>query len=180
MCLGLMGYVVVIHSKNAKRFIGRNVGTATPGTLGAIRMVVCGILLANVLWEDLASTADLPVEMRVPLGVIKILHLLPINFNGFLDSQILLTAWQWMTGAALFLAMIGLRTRIALPVATIGYLILGGIMREYSHNFHTCLIPLYCLIVLLGTPSQDGWSFDRLLAISRGQPTADANAPMLC
>src|SRR5713101_9614291 len=38
-------------------FVRHNVGQTPPAAIGAIRILVCGILLVNTLWEDLPSIA---------------------------------------------------------------------------------------------------------------------------
>lgn len=170
-------YLAALRFDRVRDGISHSIGAATPGTLGAIRMLVCVILLLSALWEDLPSTSYLPHDMRLPYGVIKILHTLPIGFDRFLESHTLLAAWQWITIAALFLGAIGLWTRWVLPVGAVGYLVLGGILREYSHFFHTGVAPLYLLMALVFMPCHHGWSLDRLIAIARGRSVMDANEP---
>ena len=80
----------------------------------------------------------------------------------------------------LFMGAIGLWTRWVLPVALVGYLMMGGILRGYSWFYHTGLIPMWAMLVLCFTPCGHGWSVDRLLRIWRGQPVqpADREAPI--
>ena len=67
-------------------FLSEVVGEATPGTLGAIRVWVCFILLISTLWEDLPSFALLPLELREDMGMMKIFDELPIGYQSFLTS----------------------------------------------------------------------------------------------
>src|SRR5262249_4648117 len=68
-------------------FFRRFVGAATPGTLGAIRAWTCLILLLTTLLEDLSSFALLPPEIRQPMGLMNVLHVLPIGYERFLASE---------------------------------------------------------------------------------------------
>lgn len=156
-------------------FFKRAVGAATPGTLGAIRSWTCGILLVMTLWEDLASTALLPREIARPKGVLHLLHALPIGFERFLESATALWAFEHVTALLLLLGVVGLGTRVVVPAAAAGYLVIAGILREYAWFYHTGLIPLYVLIALSFTPCGDGWSLDRAIRIARGRPVPPAD-----
>ncbi|MEX1055238.1 MAG: hypothetical protein WED81_04365, partial [Rhodothermales bacterium] len=102
--LALMGFSAFLNSPEHVR---RTVGEATPGDIGAIRALVCGILLASALWEDVASTAALPRDLLRPMGVMQLLYLLPVGFDQFADSAQALAIFKWITVAALFFGMIG-------------------------------------------------------------------------
>jgi predicted DCC family thiol-disulfide oxidoreductase YuxK len=154
-------------------FFKRLVGEATPGTLGAIRVWVCFILLISTLWEDLPSFALLPLELREDMGVMTIFDKLPIDYRSFLTSEVKLLLFQWLTILLLFLAMIGWRTRVVVPLSTLCVLVLNGILREYSGYWHQNLVPIYVLAVLSFTPCGDGWSVDRLRKVSLGLPVPD-------
>jgi predicted DCC family thiol-disulfide oxidoreductase YuxK len=154
-------------------FFKRFVGEATPGTLGAIRVWVCLILLLSTLWEDLPSFALLPLEFRQDMGLMKILDALPIGYQSFLTSGASLRLFQWLTILLLFLAMLGWRTRVIVPLGTLCVLVLNGILREYSGYWHQNLVPIYVLAVLSFTPCGDGWSVDRLRKMALGHPVPD-------
>jgi predicted DCC family thiol-disulfide oxidoreductase YuxK len=154
-------------------FFKRFVGEATPGTLGAIRVWVCFILLISTLWEDLPSFALLPLELREDMGLMKIFDALPIGYQSFLTSGASLRLFQWLTILLIFLAMIGWRTRIVVPLGTLCVLVLNGILREYSGYWHQNLVTIYVLAVLSFTPCGDGWSVDRLRKVSLGHPVPD-------
>ena len=154
-------------------FFQRLVGEATPGTLGAIRIWVCLILLLTTLWEDLPSFALLPLELRTDMGVMQLFDVLPIGYQSFLTSASQLRLFQWLTIFLLFLAMIGWRTRIVVPLGTVCVLIVNGILREYSGYWHQNLIPIYVLAVLSFTPCNDGWAVDRLRKVSLGLPVPE-------
>lgn len=149
---------------------GRIVGEATPGDIGAIRMLVCGVLLVSTLWEDLASTAALPRELMRPMGILQLFYLLPIGFDRFAASPVALRVFNWIATAVLFLGMIGWKTRYVLPLGAVCYLILGGLLRQYAWFYHTGLVALYLLIVLIILPSHHGASLDRLVKLWKGEP----------
>ncbi len=160
-----------------KAFFHHLVGQATPGTLGAIRVLASTVLLLNTLWEDIDSSALLPAEMRQPMGLLQCLYALPIGFEQLVGSQTGLSVLKWLTAALLLLGAVGLWTRAVVPLAAVCYLVFGGILRQYSHLFHTCLTPLYLLAVLAWTPCGDGWSLDRLRKIWKGRPVPPVEQP---
>jgi predicted DCC family thiol-disulfide oxidoreductase YuxK len=151
------------------------VGEATPGTLGAIRMWTCSILLLTTLWEDLGSIAWLPAELRYPRGMLRFFYPLPIGFEGLLSSEMGLRVFQLLTELILFLGLIGWRTRIVLPLGAFCHFLLLGILIDHSFFWHQNLVPLYLMVVLSFTPCGDGWSVDRLQKVYRGQPVPDAD-----
>ncbi|MGE4053234.1 MAG: hypothetical protein AB7F99_00430, partial [Vicinamibacterales bacterium] len=173
-CAGLWAIAPLYRWMTSPHVFDRAVGSATPGTLGAIRALVCGTLLVMTLWEDLASSALLPRSMPQPKGVLHLLHALPIGFDRFLASANALWTLEHLTAVLLALGVAGLGTRIVLPAAAVCYLVLAGILREYSWFYHTGLIPLYVLVALCFTRCGDGWSFDRILRIARGLPVPAA------
>src|SRR6266446_10461122 len=110
--LGFYLIVLVISSPAISR---RIVGEATPGTLGAIRMWTCSILLLTTLWEDLGSIAWLPAELRHPRGMLGYLYTLPIGFESLVTSEMSLRAFQLLTELLLILGLVGWRTRVVIP-----------------------------------------------------------------
>jgi predicted DCC family thiol-disulfide oxidoreductase YuxK len=161
-------------------FLRKYVGEATPGSLGAVRMWTCLILLITLSWENLGSIALVPVEMRHPAGVMRFLHFLPIGYERFLASQSSLSTFQLLTELLLFLGVIGWRTRIVIPLAALCGFLMVGILVQHSFFWHQNLIPLYVLAVLSWTPCGDGWSVDRLWKLYRGRavPDADRTSPI--
>jgi predicted DCC family thiol-disulfide oxidoreductase YuxK len=169
---GLLGLVLFVVT-NSQTFFRKFVGEATPGTLGAIRAWTCGILLLWTLLEDLPSIAWLPVEARRPLGVMGWLYALPLGFDRMVASETGLHVFQLLTELLLFLGMIGWRTRLVIPLGAVCFSLLGGILRDYSFNWHQGWVLLYVITILSFTPCGDGWSVDRLLRVVRGQPVLD-------
>src|SRR5262249_38732210 len=149
----------------------------TPGTLGAIRMLTCGALLVTTSWEDLASVALLPAEMRHGMGAMGAVSAVP-GFERFVASASALGAWQGLTIVLLVLGTIGFLTRLVIPLAALAHFLLLGILIDYSFFWHQNLIPLYLLVVLSFTPCGDGWSVDRLLKVFRGRSVPEGPAPV--
>lgn len=169
---GLLG-LVLFMATNSQTFFRKFVGEATPGTLGAIRALTCGILLLWTLVEDLPSVAWLPVEARHPLGVMQWLYALPLGLDRLVVSEAGLRLFQLFTEAVLFLGMVGFRTQVVIPLGAFCFFLLGGILRDYSFNWHQGWVPLYLISILSFTPCGDGWSVDRLLRVIRGLPVPD-------
>ena len=169
---GLLGLVLFVVT-NSRTFFQKFVGEATPGTLGAIRAWTCGILFFWTLTEDLPSIAWLPVESRHPLGVMGWLYALPIGLDRLVTSETGLHVFQLLTELLLFLGMIGWRTRLVIPLGAVSFSLLGGILRDYSFNWHQGWVPIYLMAILSLTPCGDGWSVDRLRKVFRGRPVQD-------
>jgi hypothetical protein len=174
VAFGLIG-VIMLVIVSSPGFFRRYVGGATPGSLGAIRMLTCLVVLVNTVLEDLPSIAMLPPETRVPHGLMRFVYALPIGFERLVTSEVGLWAFQLITEVILFLGVVGWRTRIVLPLATVCHFLLGGILRDYSFDWHQGWVPLYLMAVLSFTPCGDGWSVDRLRRVYRGWPVPEAD-----
>ena len=170
-----LGFLLIVLVISSPAFIRRIVGEATPGSLGAIRMWTCFILLLTTLWEDLGSIAWIPVEVRHPWGMLGYLYTLPIGFERLVTSEISLRAFQVLTELLLFLGLVGWRTRVVIPLGALCHFLLLGILIDYSFFWHQNLVPLYVMIVLSFTPCGDGWSVDRLWKIYQGRAVPDAS-----
>ncbi|HEX8692419.1 MAG TPA: hypothetical protein VF746_08380 [Longimicrobium sp.] len=154
---------------------------ATAEGLGAMRGWIAAILLANVLWEDLPSSAYLPRGM-LDLDrhwLVGLLHGLPIGFDAFLASPAALRVYESATALLLALALVGLFTRWTVPAAALAYLLFASIFRAYSWSYHMGLVPLYALLLLALTPCGDAFSLDRRLRARRGLPVPPAREPTL-
>src|SRR5262249_5139916 len=108
-------------------------------------------------------------------GMLVYLYALPIGLDTLLTSAPSLRAFQFLTEVLLFLGAVGWRTRVVLPLATVSYFVLLGILIDYSFFWHQNLVPLYVMIVLCFTSCGDGWSVDRLWKIFRGRAVPDAD-----
>jgi hypothetical protein len=144
---------------------------AAPTSLAGIRIAVVAVALLIALLEDPASTVLLPRGSEAPygLGLIKIVRRLP-GIEALLASGGALMALKLFTVGALVLALVGLWTRFALVAAVAGGLVLGAVLRMYTHFFHTGLLPLYLLVVLCFCRCADAWSVDALLRRRAGKP----------
>jgi len=161
-------------------FFRRFVGDATPGSLGAIRMWICAIVLLTTCLEDFPSIALLPVEMSQHGGAMRFLYSLPIGFTAFVTSETGLRAFSWLTKLILFLGVIGWHTRVVIPLGAFCHFLLLGILVDYSFFWHQNLAPLYVMALLSFTPCGDGWSVDRLSKVYQGRisPDADRASPI--
>jgi len=168
-----LGFWLIVLVLSSPAFFRRIVGTATPGSLGAIRMWTCLILLLGTLIEDLPSIALVPAEMRQSLGLTKYLYTL-FGFERLVTSEASLRAFQWLTELILFLGLIGWRTRLVIPLGALCTFVFVGVLIDYSFFWHQNLVPLYVITVLSFTPCGDGWSIDRLWKISQGRTVLDA------
>lgn len=173
-CLGL-GLLLWIATDPgfAKRFVG----TATADELGFIRIIACINLLVTALWlEDLPTTAWLPTAIQQPMGTIQFLYVIP-GFETFARSQAWLQGFELLTALCLILGMIGLWTRLTIPLSALTFCILGGLTRQYFYLYHQGLIVVYILVALSFTPCGDGLSVDRWLAKQRSKPIVDTRQP---
>src|SRR5215510_2450567 len=108
--LSLLGFWLLALITSSPGFFRRFVGEATPGSLGAIRMWTCAILLLTTSLEDLSSIALLPVEMSQHGGALRFLYSLPTGFAALVTSETGLRIFQWLTELVLFLGVIGWHT----------------------------------------------------------------------
>lgn len=174
--LACLLFGLVALATTSPTFFRKYVGEATAESLGAIRILTCGFLLASAVWEDLASSALLPREMRVPMGMLDFFYTLP-GFESFVESEVALQIFKWLTVLLLFLGMIGWQTRFVVPVGAFCYFLLGGIIRHYEHFGHSAMVPLYLLTVLALTPCGDGLSVDRLWKVAQGKAVTATDQP---
>lgn len=173
-CLGCGAIAWLFTSPRAERIVGM----ATAESLAAIRILICTILLVMTLWiEDVPSSALLPLAMQHSMGVLRYFYAIP-GFASFVRSQAGLQVFEWGLALVLFLGAVGWRTRWVIPLGAVGYLLLGGIIRQYTWFFHTGLIPTYVLFVLALTPCGDALSIDRTLRIRRGAPVVQSDRPL--
>ena len=178
----LLGGALVYAGLRALRpsRIGQWMLPATAESLGAIRILIAGILLASTLWENLPSSASLPRGMLIkPMWNVKLLLDLPIGFDAFLASHTALAVYQAFTIVLLVLAMLGLFTRYTVPAGALAYLLMASIFRSYAWGYHTGVVPLYALLILSFTPCADALSLDRWRRIRRGEAPPPTRLPEL-
>jgi hypothetical protein len=171
--LAALGLVLIATSP---WFFRRFVGLATAQSLAFIRILICTILVVDTLTIDLGDAALFPPSVRLPMGVVHVISMLPLGLDALNSSENGLRVWQALTAACLIFGALGYRTRYVIPAAFALYMIQGGIIRQYDRLFHTGLTPLYVLAVLCVLPSGDAWSLDRRRRIRRGLPVVPDDA----
>lgn len=154
--------VLTVNRTRLRQFFHRFVGTANAQSVAAARIVASFILLTSALWEDVPSTALLPRELIHPHGLMNLFHAIP-SFEHFVADGTALGVFQATTVGLLALALVGLKTRLVVPLAAVAYYVLAGIMRQYAWSYHTGLIPLYVMVVLSFVRCGDAWSVDSWL-----------------
>ncbi|MGB7159389.1 MAG: hypothetical protein WBD40_15080 [Tepidisphaeraceae bacterium] len=164
---------------DARAFARRFVPPATPGAIGVIRCLVSLLCIYYVtIWDDLPALAHLPADMRKPMGSLEFFYKIP-GFAAMVASEPALHAYRAIMVALFVLAAVGLGTRYVLPLASIGFLAFGGLVRSYQWYYHNGLIPWYILTVLIFMPASDGWSLDRLIRVWRGKPVPPSDRPTM-
>jgi hypothetical protein len=146
---------------------------ASAASLAGIRIGACAVTLLAVLLEDAASTVTLPGFSVMPPGVgsMGLLRHLP-GVSSLLTSAAPLHALKALCVLALVSGLLGLGTRWALSVALVCAVLLGGVLRMYTHFFHTGLLCVYLLAVLAFSPCSDAWSLAAWRRRRAGLPVA--------
>jgi hypothetical protein len=127
--------------------------------LGWTRIVVGSALLVLAWREDITSTLIVPAEYfhaAFPWSSISSWVMNPRS-----ESTLLLV--QWLTRITLVTTILGLFTRLSMVLAALGYTLFYSVQISYTHFFHSGLIPLHMLYVLLFFRCQDGISLDQVL-----------------
>ncbi|MBC7810113.1 MAG: HTTM domain-containing protein [Burkholderiales bacterium] len=123
-------------------------------TLGVFRALVCAVLLANALWEDLSNVTKLPLGLRQRMGTANWLP------EAIFTNETLLIVIQLVTIITLVLGMLGLWTRLTLPTALVSTLLMGGIIRSMTSYYHINVATWWLLLILCWTPCADTFSID--------------------
>jgi len=173
----LIGAPLAIPLLRSETFYRRCVTPTGAESLGVIRVFVCGMLLIYALTRNIVGTAELPWDLAQPMGLLTLLESLPIGYGAAVKSAAFLRGLHVATILVVFLAMIGLWTRVSLLLATGCVLIFGGLIREYTHHSHPFLMSILLLCFLNFTPCGASWSVDRLRRIWRNDPVVDATQP---
>jgi len=167
--------LLLVHKPFRDGFARRCVGEATAIDLAYIRIVVASVLIVYVSLEPIASQAELGPDWFSPLGFAKPLGGL---FTWFLSSALRLTLLKVGVLVGLLLVLLGVATRITLPVTAVLYFLFAGLLRSFGKNFHEGYLSFYVLLILCFLPCADAWSFDaRLRRRRRGQSGSTADDP---
>jgi hypothetical protein len=133
---------------------------ATAEQLAALRIGLCAILAGRLAFGRYTELADQPPELFRPISFMELLSAMP--------SKTVVVVVQVLGVLAAVLAMLGLRTRLALPLAWACAIFLNGMLTSTGKVVHNDLVLLLCLVPLLAAPSVDAWSLDARRA-SRGR-----------
>jgi hypothetical protein len=135
--------------RRAERFL---FPTASAERLAALRIGLCAILAGRLATGPYAELAGQPPELFRPISFMELLPAMP--------SKPVAVALQAVGVLAAVLAALGLRTRMALPLAWASAILLNGMLASTGKVVHNDLVLLLCLVPLLGAPSADAWSLD--------------------
>jgi hypothetical protein len=125
---------------------------ATPRQLAALRIGLCAILAGRLAFGPYAEVAGQPRELFRPISFMELMPTMP--------SKPLVVALQALGVLAAMLAALGLRTRVALPLAWACAVFLNGMLTSTGKVVHNDLVLLLCLVPLLAARSADAWSLD--------------------
>src|SRR2546430_3064636 len=141
----------------------------TPRQLAWIRVVVCLTALIYTLMEDLPGIASMPAGMRNNFQFFRVLNSLP-GYSALVSNPYLLGTLQWTTAALLFLSLIGFLTRPTLCLGGLGFFLMQAILRHYTYQYHSGLVLVYLVLVLIWTPCAATWSIDHWLNHKKPKP----------
>ena len=122
---------------------------ASAERLAALRIGLCAILAGRLAFGPYTELADQPPELFRPISFMELLPAMP--------SKSVVVVIQVLGVLAAVLATLGLRTRLALPVAWACAIFLNGMLTSSGKVVHNDLVLLLCLVPLLAAPSADAW-----------------------
>jgi hypothetical protein len=157
LAIVLLG-VMLFRPELRDAFARRCVGSAAAVDLAYIRIVTCAILIVYVLSEDLTGYARMGAWWIHWPGQLAVLGRGWLKF--LLASEAHTRVFTAMVLGALTLAMLGVATRVTVPLATLLYLVFAGLLRGFGKYFHEGYIGLYVMLVLSFLPTGDAWSVD--------------------
>jgi HTTM domain len=135
--------------RRAERFL---FPTASAERLAALRIGLCAILAGRLATGPYAELAGQPQELFRPISFMELLPAMP--------SKPVAVVLQAVGVLAAVLAALGLRTRMALPLAWASAILLNGMLASTGKVVHNDLVLLLCLVPLLAAPNDDAWSLD--------------------
>ena len=125
---------------------------ATARELAALRIGLCATLAGRLAFGPYAEVAGQPRELFRPISFMELMPAMP--------PKPLVVVAQAIGVIAALLAVLGLRTRIALPLAWACAVFLNGMLTSTGKVVHNDLVLLLCLVPLLAARSADAWSLD--------------------
>lgn len=118
--------------------------------IAALRIGLCTILLVRLFKHDFTTLANQPEGLYRPLSYMHAFSAMP--------SEGVTRVLFFVTVLAAFVSAIGYRSRILLPIATIGALVLFGMTTSSGKVMHNDALLVLCLLpVALGT-TDNVWS----------------------
>ncbi len=135
--------------QRAERFL---FPAASAERLAALRIGLCAILVGRLAFGPYVELAGQPRELFRPISFMELLPAMP--------PQPVVVALQAVGVLAAALATLGLRTRMALPLAWVCAVFLNGMLASTGKVVHNDLVLLLCLVPLLAAPCADAWSLD--------------------
>ena len=125
---------------------------ASAERLAALRIGLCAILAGRLATGPYADLAGQPQELFRPISFMELLPGMP--------PKPVVVGLQAVGVLAALLAAVGLRTRVALPLAWACAVFLNGMLTSTGKVVHNDLVLLLALVPLLVAPAADAWSLD--------------------
>jgi hypothetical protein len=123
-----------------------------PRRLAAVRIGLCALLAARLASGPYPELAAQPAALYRPISFLRLLDRMP--------TAEAVAALQALALAAAVLAMVGLLTRVTLPVAWFAALPLIAMTSSLGKVVHNDVLLLLCLVPLLPSPAGAAWSLD--------------------
>jgi hypothetical protein len=126
-----------------------------PRRLAALRIGLCAVLAGRLAQGAFLGLADQDAALFRPVSFMRMLPGMP--------PRGVVLAVQVAGVATAVLATVGLRTRVAIPVAWGCGLLLNGMVGSMGKLVHNDALLLLAMVPLLAAPSADAWSVDAAL-----------------
>jgi hypothetical protein len=131
-----------------------------PRRLAAVRIGLCALLAARLARGPYLELAGQPAALFRPISFLRLLERMP--------SAEVVAVLQALALAAAVLAMVGLLTRVTLPLAWLAALPLVAMTSSLGKVVHNDVLLLLCLVPLLPSPAGAAWSLDARLRARPG------------
>ena len=123
-----------------------------PRRLAAVRIGLCALLVVRLARGTYPELATQPPALFRPISFLRLLERMP--------SPETVAVLQALAMAAGVLAMVGLLTRVTLPLAWLAALPLVAMTSSLGKVVHNDVLLLLCLVPLLVSPAGAAWSLD--------------------